>query len=259
MRCLLFLLSSLAAWAQPVEYYSLVMHDYSHREPLEGWVTTERVLARTLGVDAEPSLDTRRLKNPDRPTADRFFKDLALDGGRPRWVYLAAHQFRDGDWDTPDKERWDWLSGWPEPDPGALPFTVVILDACHAGHPDTVGQLKRRADWIILAGAADEETFELPLSARRPVQFERRFPEVMQWLGPSLDRENPKISFLGFIWSWSLVECQAGGAGKVSLHQVMDRLPGLAEQFRRERSHRFASSIRVERGLDRKDVEHAHP
>jgi len=53
----------------------------------------------------------------------------------------------------------------------------------------------------LMAGAADELTYDLDFYSRRPIDFEKRFPSAAAWLKANMPPAwDGKMSFLGFIW-----------------------------------------------------------
>ena len=182
----------------------LVSADYRDGKALTAWNATAIVIERALAA-WYPSLTVRpHLADPSPEEVSRGLTNLpGPDAADLSIVYLASRQSSAGEWEF---TRGGGLVSW-----GRLlgssqapvnPRRLVILDACYAAATLRFPEWRSRlAPLCLLAGTADELTYDLDFYSRRPVDFVRRFPRAAAWLKANMPPGwNGKMSFLGFIW-----------------------------------------------------------
>ncbi|MDD5260847.1 MAG: hypothetical protein PHD76_03265 [Methylacidiphilales bacterium] len=235
-----------ALWTNPAagqvvatgQLSAFVNWDYHHRKPLQGARSTALAIQATLnqwkGASAAPVM----LENGTPEQMGSFLKNLPAGA----LVYLASHQSPVADWDFTQKKLvnlGELLPANVVPDKNR----IVILDACFA---ESVGQLpgwKVFAPNCLMAGKAGEETFELELFTRRPVEFEARYPEEVAWLKQRLpEKWNGRITFLGLMWIRAFLQTPSAPKSMQDWRNFFGKIQTAAAEFRAKRASKLAST-----------------
>ncbi len=233
--------------ANSAHYYSYVNWDYGHRNDLIGWKNTS-VLVRESLRDWHYHLNENSLENstPDELTQfQEQFRSSASVG--VNIIYVASHQTPSGRLDFPGKEKVFWAEGFG----GAAKLggqpSILLLDVCHA---DVIPQSQMNGpfpfNFILSAAAPDEETYELRMFSRRPVDFKRRFPAEVEWMQSKLGPDwKGQVSFTGFIWVRQFLQTPQAPRNQAEWQQFLAGMEVEARVFARERSRYISSTIKL--------------
>jgi hypothetical protein len=194
------LLFSLGLWAVSTAagettLDAFVVWDYAGRPRLEAWRNTARVIEATAGAQRK-----QWIENGTPQDLAAFLGKLSGERGEAvSLVYLAAHQSPAAEWDFRARP----LTSWKEIRTEAAPnrHRVVVWDACYAEGAGALPAVQRLAPLFLFSCRAGEEAGEITFARRRPVDFERRFPEEHVWLKRHLPADwDGSLSFFGLMW-----------------------------------------------------------
>lgn len=234
---MLYLNGSPLVFAAEIPFCSFVNWDYHHRKPLEGAHYSALAIRETLREWKCASRAGAEVENAG-PEAFGPWINRMPHGSL---VYMASHQSPAADWDFTQRKLVSLAELLPGDHP-ADPDRIVILDACYAETARRVPGWNRFAASALMAGKESEETFQLEMFMRRPVDFETRYPAEYHWLKQHLPSAwNGKITFLGLLWvrafMTTLVVPQDRAAWRVFFGKIADS----AAEFRAKRSSKLAS------------------
>ena len=232
---------------QQAEYFSYVNWDYGHRNDLIGWKHTSELIHASL-IEWGYATQKKSLENtPLRGLLD--FQQLILSPSSPdlKLIYLASHQTPSGRIDFPDQAKAFWSEGLMVPKSLTSSPSIFLLDVCHAAVIPEVrmnGQIP--FGYLLTASTAKEETYELRMFARRPVDFRRRYPAEVQWMKAQLgDDWKGEVSFTGFIWVRQFLKSPHPPQSLLEWGEFLSGMEQEASLFAKERSRYLASTIQV--------------
>jgi hypothetical protein len=227
-----------------VGFDSLVQWDYRHRRKLGGWKHTAQAIRATLDAWSTSPSKARSLENIDTNATKAFIRSLPVASTDEfRVVYLASHQSPRAFWDMPAEGLvpLETLLEGTARDPRRL----VVLDTCHASAAAGLTGWTRFAPLCLFACTGGEETKELDLTRRQPVDFARRYPQTVAWLRQHLGRSwNGRLSFLGFVWVRAFQQTPRLPASRQEWQAFLHRCEVEAAAFRAV-NRRLASTVRM--------------
>lgn len=241
-------LTVLSSWGKsPAAYFSCVNWDYRHRNDLVGWKNTSHLIHASL-KEWEGDLGFHSIENVNVGGLGQFQEVVAgtkADG--LKMVYLASHQTPSGKFDFPDEMQAHWEEGFEGGLRNSGNPSILLLDVCYA---DVLPQSRMRGvlpfHFLLTASAPHQETYELRMFSRRPVDYRRRFPEEVKWMKNQLGPEwRGRVSFLGFIWVRQYLRTPRRPRNQLEWGQFLDGMADESARFTRQRSGRFASALSV--------------
>ena len=228
----------LSALAVETPFSSYVNWDYHHRKPIEGARYTALVIRETLKQwNCGPTM-AGQIENGDAEAFVGWLRGLPRGG----LVYMASHQSPAADWDFTQNKLVSLANLLPRNLP-ADPSRVVILDACYAETARRVPGWQNFAPTGLMAGEEGEETFQLEMFMRRPVDFETRYPAEYDWLKTHLPSAwNGKITFLGLLWTKAFLSTPEMPQNRDAWAAFFGKITEAASEFREKRSSKLAST-----------------
>lgn len=229
------------------DYFSYVNWDYQHRNDLVGWKNTSILIQASLR-EWGCSVALEKLENSDSSQLAQF--QYQMSSRKPselKVIYMASHQTPSGRFDFPNEEKAFWSDGYEDFDIDKGALSILLLDACHADViPGIRMNRKIPFHFLLSASAPAEETYELRMFARRPVDFKRRYPEEVKWMREKLGPEwKGQVSFMGFIWVRQFLRNPQRPTSKIEWKDFLKGLESEAQTFARDRSKFLSSTIKV--------------
>ncbi|MEM6885925.1 MAG: hypothetical protein AAF571_12935 [Verrucomicrobiota bacterium] len=230
---------------QRAEYFSYVNWDYQHRNELMGWKNSAALVRATL-QEWGYTVDSKKVENTGAEGMDLFQQTVATQRSEGlKLVYLASHQTPSGRIDYPDKTKAHWSQALNLHEKDSGNPSIMLLDLCHADViPHTRMEGKVPFHFLLSAAAANEETYELRMFARRPVDFRRRFRDEVEWmkeqLGPKWKGE---VSFAGFLWVRQFLKTPQAPQSHADWKEFLKGMEQEAADFARDRSRYLSSSL----------------
>ncbi len=192
---------------------SFVGVHYRGLPKLLGWASTARVVRQTLAQWFPQFVQGQAVADGSPEELDAFLRQLpgpvAADVSI---VYLASQQAADGSWAFVNGQGapWSRIITRARPIP-VHPRRIVIVDACYAAIlEDVPGWRSSFPGPVLFAASRREQTFELRLDTRQPLDFKRRAPEAWAWSHRSLPDWDGRLSFLGLAWMQASRSWQSG-------------------------------------------------
>ncbi|NJK91054.1 MAG: hypothetical protein HC904_03990 [Blastochloris sp.] len=123
-----------------------------------------------------------------------------------------------------------------------------MLDACFARAAGLISDFDQQlGPRVLYSCRAEEETFQLELGQRRPVDFERRYPQEIAWLREQARREqrpyDKRLTFTGLMWLRAWLQTPQAPQNHADWKSFLSRVIEAGEEFRRERSQKLASTL----------------
>jgi len=193
--CSVFILSSGVPLALgnlfQADFFSYVNWDYQHRNDLKGWKNSAKLIRASL-QEWGYTIQGADIENTGANGLFQFQQTIvARKSAGLKLIYLASHQTPSGRIDFPDENRELWSDRFDGHGKVFGNPSVLLLDVCHA---DVIPQVRMNGTipfhYLLSAAAANEETYELRMFARRPVDFRRRYPAEVQWMKDQLGSES---------------------------------------------------------------------
>lgn len=227
------------------DYFSYVNWDYKHRNQLKGWSNTAKAIQASLEQWGY-SVQHHHQENTDLATLERFRETIiGQKTNGLKLIYVASHQSPSGRFDFPNEDKEFWSVGFDQHTKVSGSPSILILDTCHADVIPTV-RLKGNLPFhfLLSAAAASEETYELRMFARRPVDFRRRYKAEVHWMRQQLGKEwEGQISFTGFIWVRQFLKTPTRPSSHEQWRTFLSGMTDEAQRFARERSRDLSSTI----------------
>jgi hypothetical protein len=230
-----------------VDYFSYVNWDYRHRNDLVGWKNTS-ILIQASFRQWGCSVLWEKLENSDASQLTQFQQQIrSLKSSSLRVIYMASHQTPSGRFDFPNEEKAFWSDEYEASIKDSGGASILLLDACHAGViPAIRMQGKIPFNFLLSASAPAEETYELRMFARRPVDFRRRYPAEVRWMQETLGPKwKGQVSFMGFIWVRQFLKNSKRPVTDAEWQIYLRGMETEAQTFARERSRYLSSTLKL--------------
>ena len=196
-----------------VQLDSFVGIHYTKLPVLRGWAATAEVIRKTLSEWFPEFVQGQSVVDGSPEDLVNFLKRLpGLDTADFSVVCLASQGAADGSWAFVNGQSvmWTDIIGRSQPLP-SHPRRIVVVDSCYAA------ALERVPGWrtlfpgpVLFAASPREQTFELRLDGRQPLDFKRRAPEAWAWSRRALPKWDGRMSFLGLAWMQASRSWQRG-------------------------------------------------
>ncbi|MEM1158675.1 MAG: hypothetical protein AAGH72_10515 [Verrucomicrobiota bacterium] len=229
------------------DYFSFVNWDYRHRNDLIGWKHSTRLIQASL-KDWGYSMQVSRAENSSVDGLQQFQqKILSRSSSGLKLIYLASHQTPSGQIEFPNQTKAFWSEAFVNHGMLAGDPSILILDVCHAGVIPQVSMNEGIPfDYLLAASAANEETYELRMFARRPVDFRRRYPAAVEWMKDQLGSEwEGQVSFTGFFWVRQFLQWPQPPRSSAEWREFLRGMEQEASSFTSERSRYLSSTLKV--------------